>query len=227
MSSTSILPLLAFLLLHIDLTLFVFSPWLRSRFRKVTAAVLVISISVLPVLSFLPAVQLPLVLYSRAIFGDLSIVTLVLFCAHLVNHFFLVKNNSGTTPDEKVKGSSVRCFEKEIRYLCAAIIPVAVILYPTALGWTYFDLYAQGYYPTLLSGLIICWWSYCVWNKQFFLAVSLGFSLVAWAFDVLDSNNLWDYLIDPVLVVYAISVVVWNWRDYVKSLASITKFSRV
>jgi hypothetical protein len=81
-----------------------------------------------------------------------------------------------------------------------------VLLYPSALGLLPLDIYALGYRPTalLLVLLALVIWA---WLTRKTVAVCAVIVAVA-AFDLhlLESDNLWDYLTDPLVTLWA-----WGW----------------
>ncbi|QKM64513.1 hypothetical protein DCO17_04240 [Polynucleobacter tropicus] len=127
------------------------------------------------------SMELPLAAYIRGVTGDLSIVsTLLLWSALLPNH------QATPTP---------------IKW-CIAI--VAIIFYPFALGVSMFDPYAWGYGSiAFLIGVLIfaliC--GLAAWTKGVWI---IGFAIIAWSFHWHESNNLWDYLLDPALAIWAL-----------------------
>lgn len=85
------------------------------------------------------------------------------------------------------------------------VVGIAALFYPTALGWGGFDPYALGYQPLpLLAALlplgIILWWK----RLDTWLLI-LAASLAAYAGGLF--ANLWDALLDPLLVLLALGVV--------------------
>jgi len=84
------------------------------------------------------------------------------------------------------------------------IVLVAAVLYPTALGLTDFDLYASGYQPILLGPLVLALFCFCIWFRFVLPATMLAAGFLGYALGLLESDNLWDYLLDPVVSVYAI-----------------------
>ena len=91
-----------------------------------------------------------------------------------------------------------------------AIVLVSLVLYPTALGLTYFDLYAFGYYPIILGPIIFVLFASALWFGLTLSAVLLGVGFLAFALGILESDNLWDYLLDPVITIYALYLVIKN-----------------
>lgn len=82
----------------------------------------------------------------------------------------------------------------------AVIVLLSLALYASALGPWDIDLYRLGYQPGwLVSALgaiaLIAWWrgqSLCLWL--------LAVDLLAWHAGLLESRNLWDALLDPLLM---------------------------
>jgi hypothetical protein len=85
------------------------------------------------------------------------------------------------------------------------LVIFALLFYPAALGVGGFDPYAPGYQPwALLAGLIpvaaALWW-----RKQNLWLIILSLDLAAYASGIF--ANLWDVLIDPLLVLLALIIV--------------------
>lgn len=82
-----------------------------------------------------------------------------------------------------------------------------VIFYVLALGSGPLDPYAYGYQPwAILAGLS----AWVVWRSRFApcLTLLLGLDLAIFALHGIGSDNLWDYLFDPVLmIVLGISLI--------------------
>ena len=133
--------------------------------------------------------ELPLAAYVRGIVGDLSVVTLVL----LWSSFIL---NERLALPIQVK-MSLAC--------------IAVVFYPLALGFTMFDPYAWGYGSwtfllTVLLFALIAWWM-----NLHIVVLAIALALCAWSFQWHESSNLWDYLIDPFLCLWALLSLAINY----------------
>ena len=132
------------------------------------------------------SMELPLAAYVRGVIGDLSIVsTLLLWSALPPNH------QATPTP---------------IKW-CIAI--VAIFFYPFALGVSMFDPYAWGYgsIALLISVLIFALVCGLVgWTKGVWI---IGIAIIAWSLGWHESSNLWDYLLDPALAIWALFAT-WN-----------------
>lgn len=76
-------------------------------------------------------------------------------------------------------------------------------LYPAGLGLGPWDPYRMGYglaLPVVLTAL--CGWF--VYINQQLIALLIALALAGFAAGLLESNNLWDYLIDPALWIYCL-----------------------
>lgn len=132
--------------------------------------------------------QLPLVAYVRGISSDLSISLVTMACLGMYQRL------SGTC---LVNGR-----ERTATNFVLAV--TALFLYPLALGWGDWDSYrlgwgAPGMWAALLVVSLACWG-----GGLRLLPMLIALGLLAWAAGVLESTNLWDYLIDPWLAAGAI-----------------------
>lgn len=133
------------------------------------------------------AAHLPLLAYIRGISSDLSITLVALACLLLCQRLF---GFSAIARREKMALNGV---------LAAA----ALFLYPLALGWGDWDAYRAGWgsygmYAALLALSLLSWL-----RGLRLLPVLVGLSLLAWSAGLMESSNLWDYLIDPWLAMAA------------------------
>ncbi len=141
--------------------------------------------------------------WGRIITGDLSVVTLVWFTFRVIDWLVLPVIAPRVGAGQAVK--KARCGQP---YIAAVIVVTALVLYPTALGLTWFDLYAYGYYPVLLAPALFTLFAWCLWFGHTLPAVLLATAYACWTLGILESDNLWDYLIDPVVTVYALVFLV-------------------
>lgn len=172
--------------LHYSTVLLIFSPIFVLGLRRSVATAL-ISASVLSALAFIPIYEVSTVLRLKGLFADLSLTTLTLLVLWPV---LRLKKISLNNPDSAG--------------LCAVVLVLAVTLYPMALGVGAYDPYALGFRPWALLtaiaalGVLATLRGYLV-SKTIVVVVLIGYWL-----RVLDSQNLWDYLIDPILAIFAI-----------------------
>jgi hypothetical protein len=95
---------------------------------------------------------------------------------------------------------------------------LGIVLYPLALGLGDVDAYRFGFQPTLLVTLLtipalILWWR----GDNLWLWL-LAIDLLVFTSKVQESRNLWDALLDPMLVITCMVLTVRNgWRAYLAS----------
>ncbi len=158
-------------------------PWLRAFSVPRRAALLAASVIVISI----PLWGLSLAGFARGITGDLSIASLLLLM------LALVRSLSGCVLVEQVNR----------RLMLRAVAITAVVFYPFALGLSTLDPYRLGYgnlwFMVLLLGLAV--WSSLRYST--FLALCIALAVAAWSAGWYESPNLWDYLLDPWLAVYA------------------------
>ncbi len=135
-----------------------------------------------------PIGDLPVAAYLRGAFGDLSITTLFLLLGGVAS---FIRGRTLIATNER---DAVTTFT----------LAAAAVLYPLALGIGYFDPYALGY-STLPFAAALFLIALIAWYARFYvLTVCIALAATAHAHDLLESRNLWDYLIDPLLVLYAL-----------------------
>ena len=140
------------------------------------------------------AAQLPIIAYIRGVSSDLSITLVVLAAMDLIHRVW------GTPALADRERFAVR----------VAVAVAALFLYPLALGWGDWDAYRSGWAPVgmwvvLLAVSLLCW----VKSLQLLPAL-VGLALLAWTAGILESSNLWDYLIDPWLATFALLSVLFK-----------------
>jgi hypothetical protein len=137
---------------------------------------------------FIPFGDLPAVAYLRGITGDVSVTTLIL---------------AGAACIAQLTGRTL-IGPRDLRALFWVLAPAALFLYPFALGWSQFDPYALGYgsvgFVTALLLVTLAAWSAKLYAIVF-IVIAAALAYLAGAYE---SRNLWDYLIDPLVSVYAL-----------------------
>jgi len=138
-----------------------------------------------------PMGMLPLAAYVRSFFGDLSITTNVFLVLAIFSHL------SGRRPVD----------EKQKLAINGLIVVTALVFYPLALGVGPFDPYRLGYGSLwFLTGLLML--ALCAWAVRFYLiSICIALSVVTHAMAWYESTNLWDYLLDPLVSIYALVAV--------------------
>jgi hypothetical protein len=136
---------------------------------------------------FIPIGGFSAIAYVRGVTGDLSVTTLIL---------------AGAACIAQLTGRTL-IGQRDLRALFWLLAPAALFLYPFALGWTQFDPYALGYgsvgFVTALLVVTLAAWRARA-NLVVLVVVAAALAYLAGAYE---SRNLWDYLIDPLVSVYA------------------------
>lgn len=83
----------------------------------------------------------------------------------------------------------------------AAIVATALVFYPLALGLGPFDPYAVGYRPLPLLAALLSLGAFLAWRRQQGWLLLLAGDCLAYALGLF--GNLWDALLDPLLVLLA------------------------
>jgi hypothetical protein len=176
-------------LIEMSITCAVALIYLAQRFSRISfpLVVRIVLLLLLANLFFWPiglSLELPLSAYVRGVTGELSIVTMLLLWSTLLpqNH---------RTP----------------LAFTVSVAMLALVFYPPALGYGMFDPYAWGYGTLgLLIALVvfalicgIAGWVKGVWF--------LSLAIIAWSLHWHESTNLWDYILDPFLAVWAIYAI--------------------
>jgi hypothetical protein len=148
-------------------------------------------LAVVFVLVLIPFDGMPLAAYVRGVTGDLSITTLILlWCA-------LLRPWCGCV-----------MVEPKHRFVLLTLIALAALaLYPLTLGAGEYDPYRLGYgYPQFIIVLLLL--AFVAWfRKSSLLALCIALAILAWAIGWDESGNLWDYLLDPFVAIYAVATI--------------------
>lgn len=152
-------------------------------------------------LLLLPIGDLPVAAYVRGMVGDVSITTLSLLAyAHL----------------RRAGAVSPLSAPRRVGALLLLLVAVAV-LYPLALGAAPYDSYRWGYGDPWFLGFLLALTLAAVALRMPVVALPISVAVLAWAVGWYESNNLWDYLVDPLLAMYAVAgslSLTWSlWRS--------------
>ncbi len=129
--------------------------------------------------------ELPFAAYVRGAIGDLSIVTTLLLWTSLLS----------------VSKPTPLAFKFAIAF-------IAIAFYPLALGLGMTDPYAWGYgsiafFIAVLFFALVC--GLANWSKGVWI---MAIAILAWAAHWHESANLWDYLLDPFLAIWALIALI-------------------
>lgn len=134
-----------------------------------------------------PVAGISPVYFLRAIFGEFSITATVLLSVIALS---------------KVQLSQLP--KRDIFCLATILAPLSLWFYPMSLGLTLHDPYQLGFDASVLSAVLLSA-GFIAWLRGYYLIVAaISLSLVAFRFNLLESNNLWDYVIDPCVAFFAL-----------------------
>lgn len=136
---------------------------------------------------FVPINGVSLILQLKGVFADLSLTTVMLL-----------------TIWPLLRVNNISLNRSDFTWLCAVVLTFAITLYPMALGVGPYDSYALGYQPSALLTLVAAMGVLAVQKKYWVSAATVVVVLFGYWLRVLPSQNLWDYLLDPILVIFTI-----------------------
>ncbi|MBK5009194.1 hypothetical protein IAE33_001054 [Pseudomonas sp. S60] len=138
-------------------------------------------------LTFVPVGELTLTEAVRSLTHDVSVSFVVMVC------FYCLK-----------KLGLIDIAPADHRHLLWVVGAGAMLLYPASLGLSYLDPYRWGYEPAglmLATGAIAL---YFLHRGNTFGATVLTFPALVYCLDLDTTENYWNYLIDPALVMLAL-----------------------
>ena len=135
-----------------------------------------------------PVAGLPAAAYLRGAVGDLSVSSLLL----------LVEASGSRL------GFFVAAGRRQRDALLVLVLIAAGVLYPLALGAGAWDPYRLGYGDPWFLGLLLILALLAVRRQWSLAALAISLPVLGWAAGIYESTNAWDYLIDPLLALYAL-----------------------
>ena len=156
--------------------------------KPFSLAVRIVLLIVLTNLFFWPlglSLELPLVAYVRGVIGDLSIVTTLLLWSSIL-------------PGNKTAPLAFK----------VSVALIAIGFYPFALGLGMTDPYAWGYGSIAFLIAVLFFAAICGlanWSKGVWM---IAIAILAWSAHWHESTNLWDYVLDPILALWAICALI-------------------
>ena len=139
-----------------------------------------------PVIALLPVAGQPVYTYIRGAIGDLSIVSQGLIFAFVIQRLLQKQ-----LVDDASK-----------QQLPVIISIMGILLYPAALGLGPVDTYSIGYQGVLMPLAVLSITLWLFYAHALLASGLLAFTALMAAINALESNNLWDYLLDPLLFFY-------------------------
>ena len=152
---------------------------------------LAILLGAVSVLTLIPFGAMPIAAYVRGVTGDLSITTLVLLWCALLRPWC----------------DCVTVEAKQRHEMLMLIALFALGLYPMALGIGAYDPYRLGYGDPLFIAALLLLALVAWFRKSALIALCISLATLAWAVGWYESSNLWDYLIDPFVSIYALAAI--------------------
>lgn len=149
----------------------------RTRRRWLAAAVMAAAL--------LPVGPLPLAGYLRGAIGDLSITSLILLSGALLHWLY-----GWVPPPGRDR-------------LLLLVVCMGAGLYPLALGWGGFDPYRLGFGSYWFLACLLALAALAVLARLPMIAFAIALSVLAWSAGWYESTNIWDYLLDPAVSIYA------------------------
>jgi hypothetical protein len=160
--------------------------------RRAPRAAKLVLLAAVAGLGLLPLHGLPLFGYVRALTGDLSVATVVLAITAILGGV----------------GAAPRVDSADRNTLLAIVVVLAVVLYPMALGIGRLDPYRLGYGDPLFVAAVVLLALGAWWRRLDLVGVTLALAVLGWTVGWSESTNLWDYLIDVAVVLYALIALV-------------------
>ena len=133
--------------------------------------------------------------YFRGLFNDLSITSLI-----LLSYYFIQPETD----------------KKQTQPIFLLLVITGLFFYPTALGLGPVDPYAWGFiskdhgittpliFLSLLAGLMY----FALVKSYSILLLSLVLATLCYHSGLLESRNIWDYLFDPLVFIYALTAII-------------------
>lgn len=140
----------------------------------------------------LPGAGIALAGFFRGYTGDLSITLLALSLWSLCHRLF----------------GMAAIGKRDLLVLLVVVGASALLLYPTALGWGDWDAYRLGWGSWGMFSALLAISGFIVWMGLRVLPVLIALALLGWSVGLMESGNLWDYLLDPWLSAFALGYVV-------------------
>lgn len=139
----------------------------------------------------IPFGGLPPAAYLRGVIGDLSITSVILLLLTLLKYL------TGREPHRNTQRM----------FLWGLILLAAAVLYPLALGIGYVDPYRWGFGNVWFLAVLFLLALAAYWKRFYVIALCIALTVLAWSVGWNEANNLWNYLLDPFVVVYAVGAL--------------------
>jgi hypothetical protein len=156
-------------------------------------------------LVFMPINGLPVAGYIRGLLGDLSITTLILLFTASMSALF---DRDFYRP-------------RSFFLIMLLVLTVGLFLYPFSLGFTDFDPYVLGYSSKIFLAFFFAVALTAWYFNLYFLVIIIVLDVSAYLMGLYESRNIWDYLIDPILTLFAFFwFIIWMIKRVVQYQSS-------
>jgi hypothetical protein len=175
-------------LIELSITCAIVCIWILQKFTPNPLPFIAKVLLVLLIGNFLfwpLGMNLPLVAYVRGVTGDLSIVLTLLLWSSLL--------------------PSSKAIPIPFKF---SVLAIALCFYPFALGVGMTDPYAWGYGSAVFLVSVLLFAVMCGlanWTRGVWI---IAIAIIAWSVHWHESTNLWDYLLDPFLAVWALVTLI-------------------
>ena len=136
----------------------------------------------------IPGAGIPMAGYFRGFVGDLSITIFALSVWSLCHRLFGMKALG----------------KRDLAALLLVVGAASLLLYTTALGWGDWDAYRLGWGSWWFLSALLALSGISAWSSLRVLPALIALALLAWSAGLMESGNLWDYLLDPWLSAFAL-----------------------
>lgn len=155
------------------------------------------------VISWIPFAGTSPVVFLRGIVGDIAIPTFFL-CGMMVVGAVLPSTRTGPLDQSQPRPPFLVSNASLVSFF-VVVVGVGLVFYPMTLGFALLDPYAWGFTPHVM--ILVCLGLVLAWELagRRTPATLILLSVAAYAVRLLESSNLWDYLMDPIL--FGISLV--------------------
>ena len=159
------------------------------RVRKYPPTVRWTALVISALIGFFKIGDLRLIAYPGGVLGDLSITTQILLASIAAKQVLRIDVLS----------------DRDRATILFAAAGAGLFLYPLSSGLMMLDVYSLGFHSTtLMLGLAVL--AVIGWYVRTGAAFIIPLGVIAFNFELLASNNVWDYLLDPLLALFA-----WGW----------------
>ncbi len=165
--------------------------WLKPGLQRTALA------AALAVVALLPLGETGNAFFLAGVTGGLSLTSIMLAVVYMTRRCL---------PQSSLADSSL---DFSALYLLLSVIGVA--LYPATLGSADWDIYGHGYYPIILGPLLLGLTISGIYLGGYWFSAILSGVFLGFAFGVLESDNLFDYLLDPFVTVFCLTRVRGAW----------------